>query len=70
MSLIIVKNTKTIMKSRGLKSSDEVIKALDAAFKKIVQKTADNTLAKKMKIAKASHVPKIDLHSNADSSAK
>ena len=62
MSLIIVKKTKDLFKTRGLKTSDEAIKALNAEVEKICQKAADNVLANKLKTVKAPHVPKVNLN--------
>ena len=61
MSLIIVKKTKDLFKTRGLKTSDEAIQALNVEFEKICQKAADNVLANKLKTVKGAHVPKISL---------
>ena len=67
MSLIIVKKTKDLFKSRGLKTSDEAIKALNEEFEKICQKTADNVVANKLKTVKGVHVPKISLQLSSSS---
>ena len=67
MSLIIVKKTKDLFKTRGLKTSDEAIKALNVEFEKICQKAADNVLANKLKTVKGAHVPKISLQLSASS---
>ena len=67
MSLIIVKKTKDMFKSRGLKTSDEAIKALNEEFEKICQKTADTVLANKLKTVKSVHVPKISLQLSSNS---
>ena len=61
MSLIIFKKTKDLFKARGLKTSDEAVKVLEAEFEKMCQKTADTVLANKLKTVKAVHVPKIHL---------
>lgn len=61
MSLIIVKKTKDLFKTHGLKTSDEAVKALDAEFKKMCQKTADTVLTNKLKTVKAVHVQKLNL---------
>jgi len=62
MSLIIVKQTKDLFKTRGLKTSDEAIKALNAEFEKICQKAADNVEASQLKTVKRVHVPQVDPH--------
>ena len=62
MSLIITKKTKDLFKARGLKTSEEAIKALSAEFEKICKKTADNVLSNKLKTVKAVHVPKLSQH--------
>ncbi len=59
MSLIIVKKTKDLFKTRGLKTSEEAIKALSGEFEKICQKAADNVIANKLKTVKMAHVPKV-----------
>ena len=61
MSLIIVKKTKDLFKTRGLKTSDEAVKALNREFEKICQKAADNVLANKLKTVKSAHIPKVGL---------
>ena len=61
MSLIIVKKTKDLFKARGLKTSDEAIKALNVEFEKICQKAADTVVANKLKTVKSPHVPKVSL---------
>ena len=57
MSLVIVKKTKDIFKSRGLKTSSEAIDALNKQFEKLCQKTADNVVADKLKTVKGVHIP-------------
>lgn len=64
MSLIIVKKTKDLFKSRGLKTSDEAIQALNKEFEKICRKAADNVEANRLKTVKAAHVPDISLQLN------
>ena len=59
--MIIVKKTKDLFKTRGLKTSDEAIKALNQEFEKICQKAADNVLANKLKTVKGAHIPKFGL---------
>ena len=66
MSLIIVKKTKDLFKTRGLKTSDEAIKALNVEFEKVCQKAADNVLANKLKTVKSPHIPKLDLQLNSN----
>ena len=61
MSFIIVKKTKDLFKARGLKTSDEAIKSLNAEFEKLCQKSADNVLANKLKTVKSPHIPKLNL---------
>ena len=66
MSLIIVKKTKDLFKTRGLKTSDEAIQALNVEFEKICQKAADTVVANKLKTVKGAHVPKVDLQLNSN----
>ena len=62
MSLIITKKTKELFKARGLKTSEEAIKALGAEFEKLCKKTADNVTSNNLKTVKAVHVPKVNQH--------
>lgn len=56
MSLIIVKKTKDLFKTRGLKTSDGAIKSLNVQLEKICQKVADKVIASKLKTVKGNHV--------------
>ena len=62
MSLVIVKKTKDLFKTRGLKTSDEAIKAINAEVERICQKAADNVIANKLKTVKAPHVPTVNFN--------
>ena len=62
MSLIVTKKTKDLFKARGLKTSEEAIKALGAEFEKMCKKTADTVLSNNLKTVKATHVPKVSQH--------
>ena len=61
MSFIIVKKTKDLFKEKGLKTSEEAIKALNAEYEKICRKTADTVKSNNLKTVKGAHVPKISL---------
>ena len=67
--MVIVKKTKDLFKSRGLKTSEDAIKALGAEFEKLCHKVADNVIADKLKTVKPAHVPSLDsfLSSSSDS---
>jgi len=58
--LINSKQVKELLKAKGVRSSGEVLNSIDQEVKKICLKTADNTLAKKVKTAKGEYVPKVD----------
>lgn len=58
--LINSSQVKNFFKSKGVRSSAEVLNRIDEEVKKICLKTTDNTLAKKLKTAKGKDVPKLD----------
>lgn len=57
--LINSKKVKELLKSKGVRCSGDVLGAINEELKKICLKTSDNVLAKKVKTAKAEHVPKV-----------
>ena len=60
MSLVVVKTVREIFKKKGLKISKEAIQAINKELEKLCLKSADNVMADKLKIVKASHVPELD----------
>lgn len=61
MSLIIVKKMKDLFKTRGLKTSDKAITALNIELEKICQKVADDVINSKLKTVKNTHIPNVNI---------
>ena len=61
MSMIIFKKTKELFKSKGLKSSEEAMKALSTEFETLCKKVIDNVKSRNLKTVKAVHVPNLSV---------
>ena len=60
MSLAVQKNIKNLFKTRGIKTSQSALEAIDKEIEKLCLKAADNVLADKLKVVKGNHIPAID----------
>ena len=60
MSLVVTKKIKDLFKTRGLKTSQEAVDAINKEVEKLCFKTADKVISDKLKTVKAPHVPKLD----------
>ena len=67
MSLVVTKKVKNLFKTKGLKTSQEAVDALNKELEKLCFKTADRVIANSLKTVKAPHVPKIDEILSSDS---
>ena len=68
--LINSSKVKEFLKNKGIRCSGDLYIALNEEVKKICLKTSDNAVAKQMKTAKATHVPKVDIFLNNIDSLK
>ena len=60
MSLAVRKNIKNLFKTKGIKTSETALSAIDKEIEKICLKAADNVLADNLKVVKANHIPSLD----------
>ena len=61
MSLVVTKKVKDLFKTKGLKTSQEAVDAINKEVEKLCLKAADKVLADKLKTVKAPHVPRLDV---------
>ena len=69
MSLIVTKKVKDLFKSKGLKTSQEAVDAINQQLEKLCLIAADKVIADKLKTVKASHIPQMDSAFNHSDSA-
>ena len=60
MSLAVRKNIKNLFKTKGIKTSQSALEAIDKEIEKLCLKAADKVLADKLKVVKDSHIPALD----------
>ena len=60
MSLAVRKNIKSLFKTKGIKTSQSALEAIDKEIEKLCLKAADKVLADKLKVVKGPHIPALD----------
>ncbi|MBC6414812.1 MAG: hypothetical protein GDA46_00230 [Bdellovibrionales bacterium] len=65
--LITTKKVKQLFKEKGVRVSSKTFEVLSKEFEKLCLKTVDNVFSDKLKTARPSHVPKVDILLNSSS---
>ena len=59
MSLVVTKKIKDLFKTKGLKTSQEAVDAINKELEVLCLKAADKVIADKLKTVKRAHVPSL-----------